>query len=310
MSLIKYNNVSKIYKNKIVLNNLSLDLEKGKCLAILGPNGAGKTTLIRMTLGVIPTSKGLIEFYGMTMNNSRFNLKRKIGVVLEDLNFFLDITGIEYLKFICELYKTEDVNNKINYYLDYMGLKDSGNKKIKNYSTGMKKKLNVIQAVIHEPELLIMDELYSGLDPIGIELVFNLLIKLKSKGVTIIISSHILSNLDLLVDDLLILDKGIIKSQGEKKSLFLNYSLSPVIKLELLDKSIDIDSLLLKVGILKNSYSFENNIYYIPILQHNNLHKDISTILAKNNICIFSLSIEQPTVKKLYSEIMNNKENY
>jgi ABC-2 type transport system ATP-binding protein len=307
--MIEFDSISKVYSNRTVLFPFSYILEEGRSLAILGPNGAGKTTLIRMTLGVIPPTRGSVKIWNQTIKNSSFSLKRQIGVVLEEQNFMLDVTAIEYLRFFSELYEVDNPDERIVSLLEYMELGDAAHKKIREYSTGMKRKLNIIQAVLHNPKILIIDELFSGLDPIGISLTMNLLKKIKSKGTTLILSSHILSDLDDLVDDVLIIHQGVCKAVGKKEDVWESFNIDKVGKVQVLKENVPLFlKILSELSITSYRLKSETIIEFTIPSSISGFRKDLAKKVLEYKVGILSLSYEEPKIQQLYSKVMNYKE--
>jgi ABC-2 type transport system ATP-binding protein len=307
--MIIFDSVTKEYSKKVVLSPFSYKLEEGRSMAILGPNGAGKTTLIRMALGVIPPTHGSVRIWDQEICNSSFALKRKIGVVLEEQNFLLDISATEYLRFFAELYEVKNPNFRITSLLDYMELGDAASRKIRTFSTGMKRKLNIIQAVLHNPNILIVDELFSGLDPIGISLTMKLLREMKQKGTTLILSSHILSDLDELVDDLLILDRGEVKAVGKKEELWASFEIDRIGRAQVMETQVPLFKKVLMDLSVSDIRVQSNNAVEFVVPQDN---PDFKELLAGKvldaQIILISLSYFDPRIQQLYTQVMNYKE--
>ena len=222
--MIDINEVNKKFGEHTVLDTFSLHVEPGRNLAVLGPNGAGKTTIIRLLLGVLKPDEGTVEVFGEPISTSAFDSKRRIGVVIEEQMFFLDMTAWEYLEFFGKLYRVGDTRERAGSLLRYMQLFNVRNRKIMALSKGMTKKLNIVQAVLHRPELLIFDEPFSGLDMQGMMQTVHLMREMKDAGSTLIISSHILFGLDEIIDDVLVLIEGKVTAYGHKSRLWENLS--------------------------------------------------------------------------------------
>ncbi|QQO11162.1 ABC transporter ATP-binding protein [Breznakiella homolactica] len=304
--LIAFSEVTKQFHKRQVLNPVTFTLSRGKSLAILGPNGAGKTTLIRLMLGVIPQSSGQVAVFGAPIEPSSFESKKKIGVVIEEQTFFLDMTAWEYLRFFGELYQVGDIQNRAGALLRYMELYDSRSKKIREYSTGMKKKLNIIQAVLHKPEILIFDEPFSGLDPQGIYLTVNLLKEMKKSGSTLIICSHILSEIDDLVDDLLIINSGDVKAYGSKTDLWRKsdggYSLD-ILLIEENTPGIE------RLGNLSGVVSWEKQgqcRYRLSVAGDERNRRAIAEAIVASGLLVAGITYSEPSVAMVYSKIMES----
>jgi len=304
--LIIFSQISKIYGNHEILHNLSLCLTSGRSLAILGPNGAGKTSMIRIILGVVKPSNGIISIFGHPISTSSFESKKKIGVVIEEQTFFLDMSGLDYLNLFGELYEVPDYISRALSLLKYMELYSARNKKLKEYSTGMKKKLNIIQAVLHQPEILILDEPFSGLDPLGISLTLDLLHNMKASGTTLIISSHILSEIDDLVEDLLLIDKGEIKAYGSKEELWERLEGNCTMNLTLLEDNAKGLNVLEKLPEIIGRKDLGELQYIYTIVDNKAFREKISQIIIDYQFMISHLSFTNPSIKIVYEKIMGS----
>lgn len=307
--MITFDSVTKEYSKKVVISPFSYTLEEGRSMAILGPNGAGKTTLIRMALGVIPPTYGSVRIWDQVISNSSFALKRKIGVVLEEQNFMLDVSATEYLRFFAELYEVKNPEDRIASILEFMELGEAASRKIRAYSTGMKRKLNIIQAILHNPCILIVDELFSGLDPIGITLTMQLLRKMKQNGTTLILSSHILSDLDELVDDLLILDRGMVKAVGKKDELYTSFEIDRICRAQIVDTHVPLfEKVLMELSVGDIQVKSDNSIEFVVPQSIPDFKERLAGKIMNNKILVISLSYFDPRIQQLYSQVMDYKE--
>lgn len=205
---VQTTNLVKCYNNQAVVNHVNLHLRKGSIYGLLGRNGAGKTTLMKMLLGLTPTTSGEISIMGKTIENDRQELYSRIGVMLDTLSFYPNLTGTENLQVFAKLRGTIS-RNAIRNALEIAGLPFSDRKRFSEFSLGMKQRLGFANAIMHDPELLILDEPSNGLDPVGIVEMRNYIKSLSQEhGKTILISSHILSEMTLLADDIGIIHNG------------------------------------------------------------------------------------------------------
>ncbi len=216
--IIKIENLTKKIKHKIILKNISFNVGEGQIVGIVGPNGAGKTTLIKSMLGLYKITKGDIKVCGMSVKKQHNEAMKNIGAIIENPDMYMDLTGKQNLK-IYSLIKDANDQDYIKSLIKYMKLENRLNDKIKNYSLGMRQRLGIIQALINKPKLLILDEPTNGLDPIGIRELRNLIVGLKSTGMTILISSHILSEIEKICDKFIMLNDGVVLSEVTKEEL-------------------------------------------------------------------------------------------
>ncbi|MBX4264343.1 ABC transporter ATP-binding protein [Clostridium estertheticum] len=216
--VLKVDNLSKKYKNIKVVDNINLNVKEGTIYGFLGPNGAGKSTTIRMILGLIKATSGTVKLFGDDIQENRIKILKRIGAIVEYPSYYGHLSAYDNLKIWAEL---KGVNsNKIVEVLKLLNLSEAKNKKINNFSLGMKQRLGIAQALIGDPDFLILDEPTNGLDPMGIREIRNLLISLaKDHNKTIFISSHILSEMELIVDDVGIINKGKLLYEGSLSKL-------------------------------------------------------------------------------------------
>lgn len=201
--LLTTHNLRKAFKDQVVLDGIDLHVPKNQVYCLLGPNGAGKTTLMKILTGMISKTSGQVIFDNHEW--SRKDLKN-IGSLIENAPLYGNLTAQENLKVITKLRGIDD--SVIDNILDTVGLNNTGHKLSKDFSLGMKERLGIGLALVGEPKLLILDEPTNGLDPVGIQQLRNLISKFKNKDITIIISSHMLSEVEHLADNIGIIGGG------------------------------------------------------------------------------------------------------
>jgi ABC-2 type transport system ATP-binding protein len=223
--LLSIQNLSKTYKTGfffkhfIALNNLNLDIESGQVLGILGPNGAGKTTFFKLLLNLIKPSSGEIKLFDILKTNH--NWRRHVGFLPETPYFYPYLTTIESLQLYGALGEVphKDLNDKIDLLLDKVGLSHAKDKQVKKFSRGMMQRLGIAQSLINDPQLLILDEPMSGLDPMGRKEIRDIIIDCRKEGKTVIFSSHILSDVEMICDNVAILRQGKLQYTGDLNSI-------------------------------------------------------------------------------------------
>ncbi|GAA5819820.1 MAG: Trehalose/maltose import ATP-binding protein MalK [Methanobrevibacter sp. CfCl-M3] len=231
MSEIEIKSCDKLYGNFHALNNLSLNVGKGQIFAYLGPNGAGKTTTIKLLLGLIKPSSGEVKILNMDPyndNEKSIKNKQKIGVMLDSPALYLDLTGFENLVYWAELYglNSKKANKIADKLLKKLKLHDWRDNKVLEYSHGMKKRLSFARAIVHDPEILILDEPTNGIDFESRELIRNLIEKLFEEEKTIFFSSHDLGEVQKICTHLAIINKGKMIFHGELKDLEHEFSMN------------------------------------------------------------------------------------
>ncbi len=213
--MIELINLVKSYGYLKAVDNLNLKIPRGKIYGFLGPNGAGKTTVIKMIMGLTKPTEGEIRINGSKLDIENMQrLKFRIGYLPEDLILYEKLKGREFLEFICGIYKVKNVFESIDNYFDLFQLKKDMNRLIESYSQGMKKKISIISALIHNPEILILDEPTTGLDPKSIRILKDILLTKKKENKIIFFSTHILDIAEYLCDEVGIINNGKLLFTG------------------------------------------------------------------------------------------------
>lgn len=217
--VIQTKELTKKYGEQTVINQVNLHVKKGRIYGLLGRNGAGKTTIMKMMLGLTAATSGSIELFGSPLWGNKKTIYPRIGAMIEHPGFYPNLTGTENLEIFAKLRGTAS-NHAVKHALELVGLPYKDKKTFGKYSLGMKQRLGIANAILHDPELLILDEPTNGLDPIGIAEMRNFMKNLSTQqGKTILISSHILSEIALLADDVGILDQGVLLEESSMEEL-------------------------------------------------------------------------------------------
>ncbi|HEV7797837.1 MAG TPA: ABC transporter ATP-binding protein [Pyrinomonadaceae bacterium] len=205
----------------VAVDNLNLSVRRGSFFGFLGPNGAGKSTTIKMLTGLLAPTSGRIHVLGRDLSAAPLEVKRRIGVVPEDLNLFERLTGAEMLAFTGRMYGLQKVEiaERAPELLDLMELRDEPRKLIVEYSHGMKKKLSLACALIHRPEMLFLDEPFEGIDAIASRTLKDLLSRLTARGLTVFLTSHVLEIVERLCSDIAIIARGKLLAAGSLDEL-------------------------------------------------------------------------------------------
>ena len=206
--MISTRDLTKTYPEVEAVKSVTLNVRAGEVYGFLGPNGAGKSTTMAMLLGLVKTTSGQLSHFGTSLENDNFAIKNAIGVVGENPYFFDEMTAWEFLSFHADIFMIEAKENRINELMENVGLRQYANIRPSEYSRGMRQKLSFVRALLHKPDLLMLDEPVSGLDPHGIRQIRGLIEEQKKSGTTIFISSHILSEIERTADRIAIMHKG------------------------------------------------------------------------------------------------------
>lgn len=217
--VIETKQLTKIYGEQTAVNSVNLHVKKGRIYGLLGRNGAGKTTIMKMILGLTPITSGEVDVLGRNIKGQEKKVYPRIGAIIETPGFYPNLTGTENLEIFAKLRGTA-APHAVENALKVVGLPYKDKKLFSKYSLGMKQRLGIANAILHDPELLILDEPTNGLDPIGIAEVRDFIKKLSvEQGKTILISSHILSEISLLADDIGIIDHGVLLEESSMSEL-------------------------------------------------------------------------------------------
>lgn len=223
--MIEMINLTKIYGDNKVVDDLSLTISDGTVFGFLGPNGAGKTTTIKITVGLNKPSSGSVMIGGQSPLSAP--TRENIGFMPEEPRFYNELTGLELLHFASRLFKKSFhlTDTELEIILRDVGIYDARNEKVKNYSKGMKQRLGFAQAIVNEPDYIFLDEPLEGLDPIGRQEMKAMLEELKKKGKTIFFNSHILADVEAICDQIGIIHKGKLVYSGAVKEFTKEKSL-------------------------------------------------------------------------------------
>ena len=293
--MLSVKNVTKSYGDNKAVDNLSFSLKKGEIFGLLGLNGAGKTTTFRMIMNLISPDFGTITFNGKKID---YDITDKIGFLTEERSLLLKMTVKEQMIYYGTLksMKKDKIIERLDYLLKKFNIEEYKDTKINTLSKGNKQKVQFISAIINEPELLILDEPFSGLDPINVELFKNIIIELKEKGTSIIFSSHRMDHVELFCEKLLILAKGKTVLEGYLKDIKKEYkikkiSISGDVTIKELEK---IDGV---IKVIKNK-----DVYEVSIKEHKYAKNVFNYVKTKNNITKYledDASLEEIFISKV-----------
>lgn len=216
-AVLKTTDLTKSFKRRKVLDGLNLRVDEGEVFGFLGPNGAGKSTTIRLMLSLIRPDAGDVEIFGKSVTTLKNQTLRSVGAMIEEPAFYRNISGRRNLRLLANL---EGIpTGRIDEVLELVGLLDRGDDKVKAYSHGMKQRLGIAQALLNEPELLILDEPTTGLDPGGMREVRKLIVSLSEKGISIFLSSHLLHEVEQVCTSMAIINQGQLITAGKVDKL-------------------------------------------------------------------------------------------
>lgn len=300
MTVIETHNLSKKFKDHEVVRSISLQVEQGEIFGFLGRNGAGKSTFINMITGItIPTSG---EF--QLMNNGNLNdNKHNIGVLPDYSSFYDNLSAKGHLKYFSMLFGRKVPDAKITEILDLVGHLEHQNKKVGKFSFGMKKKLGIAQAIVHDPELLFLDEPTSGVDAEAVIQIQQLIKNLNQQGKTIFMTSHNLDEVEKICTNIAIMKEGKIFTQGSMEELKKTYQSTLIIRVKL-SPDITIDQKeMIKKNLSSDTYKYEWDKNYLVLEVFT--EEDIPVLLnylMSLSINIYAVNVIEPTLEEIFLE--------
>ncbi|MDT0655483.1 ABC transporter ATP-binding protein [Staphylococcus chromogenes] len=290
---LKVSNVSKRFQQVTAVKDISFELETGKMLGFLGRNGAGKTTTFRMILGLTEPSEGEIHFNGHKINTSNYN---EIGYLPEERGLHAKLKVVDELTYLATLkgMNKKDIKKAIDYWLDRFHITEHRDKKIESLSKGNQQKVQLLASMIHEPQLLILDEPFSGLDPVNVELLKKAVIDLNQQGTTIIFSSHRMEHIEELCDDVCILNRGQMVVQGPLQQVKRESGYQRVI----VDADYDLQDLATLPGVLEMKITPKGTLFMIENEQvAHHIYQELQT-----RGFVRHFEILDPTIQEIFIE--------
>ncbi len=305
--MIQIQNVSKVFGTHTALKNLSLKVEKGQFYSLLGPNGAGKTTCINIISNIVKATSGQVTIGGFDVLKNSTKVKKLIGVVPQEIALYEDLTAFENLRFWGKInqVKSTILPQKINDILRLLDLYDQRNQKISSYSGGMKRRINIAAALLHDPEVLFMDEPTVGIDPQSRLFTYEVFQKLHQQGITIFYTSHNMEEVERLSDKIGIIDHGQLIAEGSLNELKNNLNLTETLVFTL-NQSPDERFL----NILKDqnmSFISDNNRLLITSEQINSQLVNMVQLFDKQEIKISSIEIQKVNLEMIFLKLTGNK---
>ena len=299
MYILQIENLHKKYGEFEAIRGLDLNIQKGEIHGLLGPNGAGKSTLIKCITGLEKITSGKIIFEESATNINKY--KQNIGLLPQDIALYLDFTARENTSFFCSLYgyKGRSLKNRVDKALEFVGLRQFENKKAKEFSGGMKRRLNMACAISHSPSIIIMDEPTVGIDPQSRNHILESVKKLNKEGSTIIYTSHYMEEIEELCTNISIMDNGKIISSGNKEYLKSNLIDNNVYTITLKSNLYNIERHIKKIYGVSDVIVKDNEIKCYYSKDINILQKLINTISNHGGV-IENIKNEVPTLENVF----------
>jgi ABC-2 type transport system ATP-binding protein len=304
--MLEVNNARKSFGKKEVVKGVTFTVEKGEAFGLLGPNGAGKSTIISMICGLLSFNSGEIKVEGFSVKDHPMEIKRKIGIVPQDIALYPTMSAIDNLLFWGKMYGLtgKQVVKKAYEVLDFVGLRDRAKDKIETFSGGMKRRINIGAALMHKPELLIMDEPTVGIDPQSRNHILETVKELNKQGMTIIYTSHYMEEVEFLCKRIGIIDHGEVIAIGTKEDLVNRLSGGTVIKMEVshYQKSLEeeLNALPKVEKVFSNKNGTELEIFVSASFQA--LGELVSTAI-KNSVEVSAIKVQEPNLETLFLQL-------
>lgn len=280
-----------------ILDDLNLQVPTGSIYGFLGPNGAGKTTTLRLLLGLLKKQEGELTLFGQHFQRHRLEILRRIGSLIEQPSLYLHLTGKENLEIFRLTYQCD--KKRINEVLELVRLQQAANKKVKNYSLGMKQRLAIAIALLHDPEVLILDEPTNGLDPNGIIETRKLIKQLNCEfGKTILVSSHLLSEVEKMATHVGIIHKGKLLFQGSLQLLQQLQSQQSVVEIE-------VNDIAKAQLVIKDHFPLKhiNGTRLVVDYESRERSALLNKLLVQQDVEVYQLSVAQNDLENLFIQI-------
>ena len=303
-SLIEVNGLVKKYKELTAVDNLDLEVKSGEILGLLGPNGSGKSTTINCILSLLKKDAGSVKIFGKEMSPDAYDIKRRIGIVFQDVAVYDELSVYENIDYFCGLYIKDKEERKklVKRALNLVSLNDFVKFKPKKLSGGLLRRLNIACGIAHRPEIIILDEPTVAVDPQSRNNILEGIKKLNKEGSTIIYTSHYMDEVDFLCNDIVIIDKGKVIAKGTSEELKNSIEMNEKISFTSSNLSEEVKE---KVKSLEHILSFEERDGSVKLtFSHGDGYlMKLIKLLDENNIKYSSLNVEKPSLNDVFLEL-------
>jgi ABC-2 type transport system ATP-binding protein len=296
---IEVKNLFKFYGEQAAVNDISFSIKKGEIVGFLGPNGAGKSTTMKILTGYMPATSGEVRICGEEVDVDSKETKKKIGYLPENNPLYLDMYVREYLEFVGKIYKVPNLKQRIDEMIQQVGLEVEQNKKIGMLSKGYRQRVGLAQAIIHDPEVLILDEPTTGLDPNQLVEIREL-IKNIGKSKTVMLSTHIMQEVEAICDRVIIIKSGKIVADNSASEL--QYEENKQVVYVEFEGDLNKNQLKKETGI-SNVKNVGENAWLIESSANLDLRKVIAQFAQKHNLLVLTLRKEEKTLEEVFKEL-------
>ena len=307
--MLQVDDLRKEFKTTLAVDGVNLFIDEGESVGLLGPNGAGKSTTISMISSLLKPTSGEIHFKGKNILKNPEAIRPVLGLVPQEIALYEELTALENMRFFGRTYglSGEKLNKKVAEVLELVGLSDRKKDKIKEYSGGMKRRINMAVALMHDPQILIMDEPTVGIDPQSRNYILDMVRDLNlSKNMTIIYTSHYMEEVEKLCDRVYIMDHGQVIASGSQMELKGILSSEETLLVEVLEKSKDFEN---KLSLHKSikGLAESNGGYKIITGKGQDLFSDIFDLAKENEVKIKGVHVKTPTLEDVFLHLTGRK---
>lgn len=301
--ILEMRNVTKYFGKRKVLDNISLAVDEGKVLGFLGPNGAGKTTAIKIMLGLLNANDGEVFINGYSVKNNYEKALERVGGIIESPDMYNYMSGYDNLMLCARMHGVG--RTRVLEVAEQMKLIGRINDKVKKYSLGMRQRLGVAQALINKPNFLVLDEPTNGLDPVGIKELRDTFHTLAQSGTAVLVSSHLLAEMELMCDNLCIIEQGVVVAQKSLSEFITGNDID-----NRLNYTLSVDSLETAVSLLtKNGYETTVSDDMLHTKATKEKIAELAKLLVLNEISLYSMTTEQKTLETAFLEVTHGSKN-
>lgn len=303
MDLIQVSNLVKKYGDKKVVSDISLNIKKGDVFGLLGPNGAGKSTTISMISGLLKPTEGNIVIDGKDISKNPKEAKKHIGLVPQDIALYPTLSAEDNLLFWGKMYgiRGQKLKERVAEVLKIANLEDKKKEKVGHYSGGMKRRINIAAALIHEPDILVMDEPTVGIDPQSRNHILETVKKLNKEGLTIIYTSHYMEEVEYLCNNVAIVDGGKILAMGEKEELKRSVLNSDKVEIKVSSINKKVVENLKKLSFIENlKINEDKKVIELMIKNASEVLFQVMEIVNQSREKILQVKIEEPNLESVF----------
>ncbi len=300
---IEVNNISKLYGHQKALDQVSFSVSKGSITGFLGPNGAGKSTMMKILTCFVPPNSGVAKVCGLDVQENSYEVKKNVGYLPEHNPLYLDMYVKEYLAFVAGVHKIKNIDIRVKEMVELTGLTIEQRKKIGALSKGYRQRVGLAQALIHNPQVLILDEPTTGLDPNQLIEIRNL-IKELGKEKTVLFSTHILQEVKAVCDNITIINKGKIVANSDTHTLQTNHNKNSILKVEF-DRPITLAELQNISGVLSVQKK-SGNSWHLSFSKQHDIRQEIMKFALSQNYTILSMQIQELSLEDIFQKLTNS----